>query len=266
MKFKAHILIIEDDNSVSKGIAELINTEGYTADIANDGNVGLIKIGQKKYAVIIIDLKIPGLNGMELLEIIRRESPDSTVIMITGYPSIKIAVQAIKMGAYDFLAKPFPADELLNLIERALERRHIYEEMAAKIGLKEQKLVEMELPAGEYHCIPDNSWAKPNANGRVTIGVHHIFIRTIHDIRTIKLPAPGDMICQGDPCVVIHDRQERAHNIWAPVSGRVKEVNRQIESDTIKLIKDPYETGWLLQVEPTELKEDLNHLKPLKND
>lgn len=266
MKFKAHILIIDDDETVSRGIAELLVAEGHTTDIAIDGRAGLDRINKKKYAVIIIDLKIPGLSGMELLQMIKRKSPDSTAIMITGYPSIKSAVQAIKMGAYDFLSKPFPPDELLNLIERALERRHVYEEMAEKIGLKEEKLVQIVWPNGQYHIIPDNSWARINDDGRVTIGVHHIFIRTIHNIKSLTFPKSGEMIRQGDPCAVITDRQGRSHNIWAPVSGRVKEANREIETDFIPLINDPYLTGWLLQVEPTELDEDLHHLKPLKND
>jgi ActR/RegA family two-component response regulator/glycine cleavage system H lipoate-binding protein len=265
MKFKAHILIVDDDPTISKGIAELLTTEGHHAEMASDGAIGLEKINKKKYAVIIIDLKIPGLSGMELLEIIKRKRPDSTVIMITGYPSIKSAVQAIKMGAYDFLSKPFPLDELLNLIERALERRHIYEEMAEKIGLNEEKLVDIVWPSGQYYTIPDNSWVKTNADGTVSIGAHHIFIRTIHNIKSLTFPKTRDMIRQGDPCVVITDMQGRSYNIWAPVSGRVAEVNRKIATDTIPLIKDPYQEGWLLQVEPTELKEDLIHLKPLQN-
>ena len=262
MKYKAKVLVVDDDIPVWKSITNILEKEGYIVDTALSGEEALDKNKINEYAVMIIDLMMPGMNGIELLEKVKRKSPDITVIMITGYPSIKTAVQSIKAGAFDFIPKPFTPKELMAMVSRALERRHVYEEMASKMGVDEKKLVQIDIPPDLY-CIPENSWAKIDKDGNVLIGIHHIMIRTFKDIKTIELSNLNEMIYQGELCANITDSQNHEYRLWSPVTGKVIGINEKILKDHSILQKDPYKDGWLLLVEPETLDEDLISLKQI---
>jgi DNA-binding NtrC family response regulator len=146
MIYKANILVVDDDTTVCKSIARVLENEGYTVDMVFSGEEALEKASKNKYAVVLIDLMLPGLGGTEVLQGIKKQNPNITAIMITGYPSIKTAVESIKLSAFDYLPKPFTPDELCGMVARALERRLAYEEIAQQIGLSEEKLVEISKP------------------------------------------------------------------------------------------------------------------------
>jgi len=146
MIYKANILVVDDDTTVCKSIAKVLENEGYTVDMVFSGEEALEKVSKNKYAVVLIDLKLPGLGGTEVLQGIKKKNPNITAIMITGYPSIKTAVESIKLSAFDYLPKPFTPDELSGMVARALERRRTYEEIAQQIGINEEKLVEISKP------------------------------------------------------------------------------------------------------------------------
>ncbi|MCK4835285.1 MAG: hypothetical protein KAT17_01540, partial [Candidatus Aminicenantes bacterium] len=200
------------------------------------------------------------------IEKVKKRNPDITLIMITGYPSIKKAVQSVKLGAFDFLPKPFTPHELLSIVSRALEKRFIYEEIAAEKGITEKKLVKLQLPPGQYYCIPDNSWVKIEKEGQATIGIHHVFLKNLIDITSIHLPEPETIIKQGETCLTINDSQNKSHRLWSPITGKVIHVNEKIKKDYPALIIDPYNEGWIIKMEPTQLEEDLKNLKNLNAD
>jgi len=264
MKYKANILVVDDDTSLCEGVAIILRNEGYTVDTVFRPDEALKKVEEDHYAVVIADLMMPGMDGIELLQEIKRKKPDVTVIMITGYPSIKTAVKSIKLSAFDYIPKPFTPDELRSLVARALEKRHVYEEIAEKMGIEEEKLVEIAIPDGLY-CIPDHSWAKPEKDGNVRIGIHHVLVRTVKDIESIDFPGKNETRYQGEVCVRIIDSRKQVLRLWTPVTGKVIEVNEEIGKNVSKLIHDPYKEGWLVLIEPLHLEEDLKNLTPLRN-
>jgi DNA-binding response OmpR family regulator len=262
MKYKANILVVDDETSVRKSIASALQTEGYTVDAVSNADEALIKETKTKYAVALIDLVMPGLSGMELLEKLKERNPNITIIMITGYPSIKTAVQAIKSGAFDYIPKPFTPAELRAMVARALGRRHYYEEIATKVGTPVEKLVEMELPPNLY-CIPEHSWVRTESDGRAKVGIHHIFLKSICNITSIEFPEENETKYQGEVCLQITDSRSQVHRLWAPVSGKILEVNKEIKNNFQILSQDPYDEGWLLAIEPLNLEEEMDSLKPL---
>jgi FixJ family two-component response regulator/glycine cleavage system H lipoate-binding protein len=262
MKYKANILVVDDETSVCKSIANALQTEGYSVDAVQNAEEALIKETKTKYAVALIDLVMPGLTGIELLEKMKEQNPNITVIMITGYPSIKTAVQAIKSGAFDYIPKPFTPAELRAMVARALGRRHYYEEIAAKVGTPVEKLVEMELPPNRY-CIPEHSWVKTEPDGSAKIGIHHNFLRSICNITSIEFPEENETKYQGEVCLQITDSRSQVHSLWTPISGKILEVNKEIKNNFRLLAQDPYDDGWLLAIEPLNLEEEMDSLKPL---
>ncbi|MBN2035616.1 MAG: sigma-54-dependent Fis family transcriptional regulator [Chitinispirillaceae bacterium] len=123
MSTAATILIIDDDESIRIGCTQTLEEEGYHVESVEDGMRGLQLCGEKSFDVVLLDLKMPGMNGMEVLKKLRESNPGSAVIINTGYGTIASAVEAIKKGAYDYITKPFEPETLLSMVRNALEHR-----------------------------------------------------------------------------------------------------------------------------------------------
>lgn len=122
------VLLVEDDRVARVPLRDDIAEAGYDVDEAGSAEEALELLGRKGYDVVVTDLKMPGMDGIELLERIKAESPDTEVIVITAYGTVRTAVRAMKLGAYEYLTKPFDNEELLLLLERIRRMREVMEE------------------------------------------------------------------------------------------------------------------------------------------
>lgn len=138
MKF-GRILLVEDDESMRDATRAQLEREGYETTAAFDAPQALEMLKASPHDLVITDLNLPGESGLELLKKIRAEYPDTTVIVITGYGTIETAVDAMKCGAFDYLAKPVHGHELITLVNRALERHRLMEEVRMLRGTIDQK-------------------------------------------------------------------------------------------------------------------------------
>ena len=118
---KRRILIVDDEITVCKSIRQALAGDAYEIDLAPSGEEALRLEGEKSYEVIIVDLMMPGLSGLDLLAALKSRASAAQVIMITGYPTMKSTVQSMQIGAFDYLPKPFLPSELRSLVQRALE-------------------------------------------------------------------------------------------------------------------------------------------------
>ena len=134
------ILVVDDEESMRDSCSKILKKDGFLADTAKDGSAGLEKIEKNKPDLVLIDLKMPGISGMEVLEKIKEIDPNIIPVVITGYSTVESAVEAMKKGAYDFLPKPFTPEELRIIIRRGLERRKLILETESL--QKEKKLIE----------------------------------------------------------------------------------------------------------------------------
>ncbi len=137
------ILVIEDKDSMQKMLSATLESEGYEVDTASDGQSGVERAKSKKYDLVLTDLKLPKVDGMGVLSEVKEADPDTSVILMTAYGTIETAVEAMRLGAYDFLTKPFDTDHLSVIIKRALENRRLVaentilrEELANSLGIK----------------------------------------------------------------------------------------------------------------------------------
>ena len=127
---KATILVIDDEKAMRDSCCQVLTKDGYRAETAVDGDTGLQKIRELKPDLVLVDLKMPGMSGMELLEKVADIDPNIVCVVITGYATIESAVEAMKRKAYDFLPKPFTPDELRIITKRGLEKRRLALESA----------------------------------------------------------------------------------------------------------------------------------------
>jgi len=122
------ILVVDDEDIVLKSCLRILDGNDYQIETASNGHEALRKVEETPYDVIILDIMMPNLSGMEVLRQVKETHPDVDVIMITGLSQIDTAVQAMKLGAFDYISKPFEPDELNLVLQRALERRRLLQE------------------------------------------------------------------------------------------------------------------------------------------
>jgi len=138
----AKILVIDDEKNIRTTLQEILQYEGYEVDLASGGPEGLEMFAQKKYDIVLCDIKMPDMDGLEVLEKIFEKASDTQVIMISGHGNVENAVQAIKHGAYDFIQKPLDLNRLLITIRNAMDKSSLISETTV-LKKKVSKTLEM---------------------------------------------------------------------------------------------------------------------------
>jgi DNA-binding NtrC family response regulator len=119
------ILFVDDDQQILEIVSAYLSRFGYYVETANNGNIAIERIQQKDYAVVFTDLIMPEISGLDLLRSVKRSNPATEVVIVTGYGTIESAIEALKLGGYDYLQKPINFERLKILIERIIEKRKL---------------------------------------------------------------------------------------------------------------------------------------------
>jgi DNA-binding NtrC family response regulator len=146
MKVKGCILVVDDEGIVRDSLARWLEEDGYRVDTAPDGQAALAKLAEQAYVILLVDLKMPGIDGLQVLAQARTMQPDAAVIIMTAYATVDTAVQAMKQGAYDYLVKPFEPEELSLMVgkltnQEALRRENVLLRKALKRQFEFKDLV-----------------------------------------------------------------------------------------------------------------------------
>lgn len=128
MPTNKHILVVDDEPAFRKMLSDLLEGVHYSVDVAADGEQALQMVSKSEYDLVITDLSLPKMNGTQVLAAVKRACPDTPVILITGYATVDTAIEAMKLGAYDYISKPFNIDRIEVVIARALERSRLIDE------------------------------------------------------------------------------------------------------------------------------------------
>jgi DNA-binding NtrC family response regulator len=120
---KGNILIVDDDPSIRKVMAAILEEKGYRVDTAETGKIAIQKSKTKFYNLALLDIRLPDMEGTELLTQMKQTTPPMIKIMVTGYPSLQNAVEALNRGANAFIIKPLNIDQALGIIEKLLEKQ-----------------------------------------------------------------------------------------------------------------------------------------------
>lgn len=149
----SHILIIDDERGIRNTLKDILEYEKYKVDDAENGKIGLEKFKKNSYHLVLCDIKMPEMDGMEVLHQILSLNPEIPVVMISGHATIETAVDAVKKGAYDFLAKPLDLNRVLITVRNALDREQLIQE---NTNLKKKISSKVSIPIiGESAKIQD---------------------------------------------------------------------------------------------------------------
>ena len=142
--YRPHILLVEDEPTVARGLKMVMDEEGYDVDWADTGLIALNKFRAKKFDLMVADLRLPDIDGMEVIERVRESRPETKVVIITGYPSVATAVRAVKIGVSDYLRKPFTDNEFIAAVDTAMndQRRDSMEKLI--VDTQEERLIQRQ--------------------------------------------------------------------------------------------------------------------------
>jgi CheY-like chemotaxis protein len=237
MSYRANVLVVDDEQIVCNSCMKILGRDGHNVQTTLSGREALRKVEEDKYDALIADWKMPEVDGMEVLRIVKKNHPDIILIMITGYPSVESAVQAMRLGVANYVPKPINPAVLSQTLKKALNER---------------KSAKMDLLYYQKYI-----WAKALEDGTVKIGVNNLFRESVGDVLYVDLPCHRSRVEQGRMFIRILASDKQMHKLVVPIRGRVIKINHEINFNTDLINKDPFGKGWIAQVEPSNLKEDL---------
>src|SRR2546425_6944153 len=130
MKENRRILIIDDERPILLTLEALLNRHGFQTETAATAAAGLKALKNKAASLVLLDLQLPDAEGLQMLDQIKTEHPETPVVILTAHDSLNNAIESMKRGAYHFISKPYAPEELLSLVEKALEKRTLLRQTA----------------------------------------------------------------------------------------------------------------------------------------
>ncbi len=252
---KARILVIDDEEIVHASLKKILTRVGYEIQSAFSAKDGLERLDQAQFDLIIVDLMMPEMNGIQFLEALGQKNSRLPVLMVTGYPTISTAVQALRLGAVDYIAKPFTRKELLSPVHRALSLPE--DEGSVPLTAAEHpQITKDQLVPGAVCTLPRHAWARFEQDGTFLIGVEKSFFRMCGKIVAVTFPEEMDLIEQGYVGVYMKNESGQDHGVAMPLSGQVIAVNQGILENPSLL--DP--ESWLIRILPSHLEDELGRL------
>ncbi|MBI5480432.1 MAG: response regulator [Deltaproteobacteria bacterium] len=247
---KIKVLVVDDEPIVCAGISRALQRHGYEVETTLDGGNALERVRQQPYDVILVDIMMPRMNGLELLGRLREHQNDARMLVITGLGAARHAVEAFRVGAFDFITKPFTSDELLSTTMRAASRPA---ERCASLPAP---------PAPRTYRLGTHSWVRLVEGGHALVGIQECFQQTAGRLVSIDLPNEGDELVQGELVARARGEGGGVFTVWCPISGRVVEANLGLGQRPGLANTDPYGEGWLVRVFPACFEAEAELLIP----
>jgi CheY-like chemotaxis protein/glycine cleavage system H lipoate-binding protein len=235
------VLVVDDEEVVLSSVRKALRLDDLEVDTVQTAEEALARLAGCSYALVITDLMMPGMDGLELLRRLHGMNRPPEAIMITGYPTIRTALLARRLGAFEYVTKPFTRQELRSAVVRALRKLSGAGESEPSPAMKEGNLY-----------IPGHAWVRLEQDGSARVGLAFRFAEAVGDIAGVRLPSAGELVEQGRSCATIRASDEVEHFVYCPLSGRVSELNRAVERDPSLIRTHPEAEGWLFRLDPLD--------------
>jgi DNA-binding response OmpR family regulator len=239
------LLVVDDEEVICEGCRRVFSRQGFEVEKCSDACQGLSLAEQNDYSAILLDIKMPNMDGIQFLESLRKSKPQVPVVLMTGYPSIPNAASAIRLGASDYVTKPFTPEEIAQAVHRLLH--------SGKTPGQDDIAVEPPAPVEGLRYWHE-TWFHVAAEGAAKVGA--VLVRPgANKVEEICLPRIGEVVYQGLPLAAVTiGGQKRI--IPSPLSGVVVAVNDSLASDPSAILTSPCGKGWIASISPTRLDEE----------
>jgi CheY-like chemotaxis protein len=260
---KARILAVDDEPVILDSFRKILVVDGYSVDTVETGQEALGLVQRNDYDFVFTDLKMPGMDGVEVVRGVKHLRPDTDVAVITGYATIESAVQTMSHGAIDYVQKPFTAEELSQFARRLLIKRQ------ARHAAQRLPSVRVVAPAladvahRDEYCVPGGAflsgahvWARIEPSGVVRIGLDDFARKALGPAESVDLPRTGVRVKRDDALFTLR-RGDRQVRFTSPMSGEITQVNAALGAEPGRIDASPYDRGWICLLRPADLAAEL---------
>jgi DNA-binding response OmpR family regulator len=247
------LLVVDDEEPICQACRRIFCRQGFQVDQTTDARDGLTRAVENDYAAILLDIKMPEMDGIRFLEELRKTKPDAPVMIMTGYPSIPNAAAAVRLGASDYVTKPFTPEQITQSVRRLLARCGGAPDGSSSSA--EPAVESWTAPDGEFLFL-DESWVQPEEDGSACLGAVLVCPPAAR-AEAVELPQVGDVVFQGLPIAGIRMSDESRTIVPSPVSGVVVSVNELLRDEPSRLLTDPCASGWIACICTTRLDDEV---------
>jgi len=264
---KARILCVDDEPVILDSFRKILVLDGYSVDTVETGKEAIGLIQKHSYDFVFTDLKMPGMDGVEVTKQVKHIRPDIDVIIITGYATVQTAVECMKLGAMDYVEKPFSEEELLEFTKKLLLKRKekIKRTIEPKVYISRVenftglKAIGFSIPGGVFisknHC-----WFSLQEDGNVRAGIDDFAKKLIGKIDAVELPNVG-MEADRNSVLFSVRRGEKIIGFNSPFKCKVIKINRTINLNPEELDYSVYGNNWFCLLEVENIEEEIKKLK-----
>ena len=247
------LLVVDDEQVVCEACRRIFSQQGFQVEVNTNARQGLSWATEKDYEIILLDIKMPNMDGIQFLEALRDKKPDVPVLIITGYPSIPNAAAAMRLGACDYVSKPFTCEEITSAVQRVLQTRRAAVDEGQTTG-EGNGAAEPEVAAAEV-LFWEEAWLRIELDGSACVGA------VVPGLRggvpeTVTLPRIGEVVYQGLPLAGVASAGKPLRIIPAPVSGVVVAANELLQRRPQLLSTDPCGEGWIACICTTQYEDE----------
>ena len=255
MSNEPRLLVVDDEAVICQACRRIFTRQGFQVEESTDAREGLHRATEKEYDGILLDIKMPEMDGIQFLEALREQKPDVPVLIMTGYPSVPNAAAAVRLGASDYITKPFTPEEITQSLQRMLAGRGA--------NGQDRPATESEEPRAareEELFFLDEAWFQREEDGSACVGavVPRLQGATVESVR---LPRIGEVLYQGLPLAAVNVEGMAPVVVPSPVSGVVVAINDALVEDPSSLVRDPCGKGWMACICTTRLEEEIRACK-----
>ncbi|MDA8078790.1 MAG: response regulator [Nitrospiraceae bacterium] len=242
---KGKILVLDDDPVVTLSCKRILGAEGFNIITADKGDDAIKKISSEEFDLLISDIRLPDISGINVLRESRTIQPKMDVVIITGYPTLEDAKESVRLGAFEFIEKPFTPDFMINVATKVFDNRGW---ILRKAFIDEFRNEIVNLRDNENPVIfyKEGTWARPIQEGMWEIGCDIRYLLLSGQLMYIDLAEKIEAVMAGECFAKILSGGGQTVELLSPMTGRVVQLNQQANTAMAALIRDNLSEGWLL--------------------
>jgi CheY-like chemotaxis protein len=255
MANKGKILVLDDDPVVTLSCKRILGAEGYNIITVDRGEDAIKKVANEEFDLLISDVRLPDVNGITVLKESKKVQPNLDVVIITGYPTLEDAKESVKLGAFEFIEKPFTPEFMMNVAKKVFDNRG-WILRKAFIDEFRNEIVSLRDTVNPVIFYKEGTWARPVKNGQWEIGCDVRYWLLSGQLMYIDLPDTLKMVAAGEAFGKVLSGGGQTEDIISPMTGKVIELNHQANTAMSALVRDNLSEGWLLwlaRIEPLKI-------------
>lgn len=243
---KQRVLIVDDDPVIGLSCKKILAGEGFIVFTVEDGESAIKKVSDENFDLVITDVRLPDVNGLIVLKESRIVQPSADVVVISGYPAIEDAQESMRLGAFEYLEKPFTPDFMLNIVKKVFDKKGwiLRKEYISQFKKYIVPISEMDEFTVYYK---DGMWARPIIKEEVWevgIDIRHFLVSG--QLIYVELLKNLKSLLAGEPFARLISSDGKISEIKSPMTGTVKMFNERANDAISGLLKDYMSEGWFL--------------------